>query len=270
MSVTAVAPAPPDLSEVTAAVDAALRRAVGLIRGIPDLSAPAVGNWSMEQTVAHLVSGLDVYQEIARGEGSRYTDLGAIAASNEAAMATVTQLGSSALAQRLDVAREGFVAALAGPNVPVPWHAGIPMPRSVVGGLVLGEVLVHGWDIARAAGRPWSIPPAYGALSFRSYLPLVHLFVDPVAAAGLTARYDLRVRGYPEARAIFAFDDGVLTVEREPGGPVDCVMSTAPSALVLVLMKRTGPWRPALHGQSLAWGRKPWLGFGLVKLFSPP
>jgi uncharacterized protein (TIGR03086 family) len=28
-----------------------------------------------------------------------------------------------------------------------------PMPASMIGGMVLGELVVHGWDLARAAGR---------------------------------------------------------------------------------------------------------------------
>jgi uncharacterized protein (TIGR03083 family) len=270
MTTASALPDPPELAAVAAAVDAGLRRMVDLIRGIPDLSAPAVGTWSIEHTAVHLTAGVELYAGIARGEGSPYSDLAAIAASNEALIATVTERSPQALADRLDLARKDFAAALGEENSTVPWHGGVPLPRSVVAGLVLGEIAVHGWDISRAAGRTWSIPPAYGALIFRSFLPIVHLFVDREATAGLTARYDLRARGYPEARAILAFNDGDLTVEREPAGPVDCVMSTAPGALVLVLMGRTGPWQPVFHGQALAWGRKPWLGFGLAKLFATP
>src|SRR5206468_2020151 len=86
-------PAPPELPATVAGVDTAMRRMITLVRGIPDLSPLAVGSWSMEQTVLHLVSGLDLYIGIARGQGSPYSDLGAIAASNEALMATVTERG---------------------------------------------------------------------------------------------------------------------------------------------------------------------------------
>ncbi|MGW4060253.1 TIGR03086 family metal-binding protein [Amycolatopsis sp. NPDC004747] len=34
-----------------------------------------------------------------------------------------------------------------------------PMPSAVVGAMVLGEFVLHGWDLARAGGRPCSFAP---------------------------------------------------------------------------------------------------------------
>ena len=62
---------------------------------------------------------------------------------------------------------------------------------------------------------------------------------------------------------------GALTVE--PAGPwrPDVVISAAPSPLILVFYGRVGQWGRILRGEMLAWGRKPWLAFGLPSLFLP-
>ena len=75
---------------------------------------------------------------------------------------------------------------------------------------------------------------------------------------------------FPEARGVFAFHDGELTVEGEPQGRVDCTIVGAPASMVLVMHRRVSLANPVLRGQLAAWGRKPWLALRLVNLFDPP
>jgi Mycothiol maleylpyruvate isomerase N-terminal domain len=264
--------APPrlDLPTVATAADRVLDRFASLIRAIPDLSGPAIGTWSMEQTAAHTIGVCGAYIDIARGDGSPYTDLRQVAAINEQRMTALTRRSPAELADQVQALRPALAAAVAGPDAEVPGHAGVPQLRSSAAARVLGEALVHGHDVARGAGRAWVIDPVDAALTFRSFLPFLPLFVDPVATRGLTARFDVRLRKFPEARAVFAFRDGVLTVEGEPQGPVDCVMSSAAVPLILVVHQRIGLPTPILRGQMAAWGRRPWLGFRLVNYFDPP
>jgi uncharacterized protein (TIGR03083 family) len=264
-------PLPIDLPTVAAAADRALDRVANLVHGIPDQRATALPGWSIAQTAAHLMGVIGAYIDIARGAGSPYTDLGKVAQTNDELMARITERTPAQLAAQIQALRPAVAAAVdQGPDGFQPGHLGVPTLRSIAVSRVLGEAVVHGWDIARAAGRPWPIDPPDAALIFRGFLPFLPLFVHPENAKGLTARFDVRVRKFPEARAVFAFDDGVLTVEEKPHGRADCVMSGSGPSLILVMHRRIGLAHPILRGQALAWGPKPWLGLKLISLFDPP
>lgn len=259
-----------DLPTVAAAADRALDRFANLIRSIPELSDPAVGTWNLHQVAAHVLGVVGAYADIARGEGSPYTDLARVGEVNEKRMATVSDRTPFGLSQQLQDLRPVVAAALEGPDALVPGHDGVLQLRSIAAGRILGETIVHSWDVATAAQRMWWIEPADAALIFRSFLPFLPLFVHPQNARGFTGRFDVRMRKFPEARAVLAFRDGELTVEAEPQGRVDCTLMGAPASMILVVHRRIGLANPILRGQLAAWGRKPWLGFRLVNLFDPP
>ena len=270
---TAVEHAPPpiDLSTVAAAADRALDKVANLVRGIPELSAKALPAWSIDQTAAHLMGVVGAYLDIARGAGSPYHDLGKVAQTNDERIAQITERTPFQLSEQIQALRPALAAAVEqGPDGFQPGHLGVPTLRSVAVSRILGEAVVHGWDIATAAGRLWIIDPEDAALIFRGFLPFLPVFVDPERARGVTARFDVRIRKFPEARAVLAFDHGVLTVEGEPQGRVDCVMSGAGPSMILIMHRRISLAGPILRGSAAAWGRKPWLGFRLVSLFDPP
>jgi hypothetical protein len=135
--------------------------------------------------------------------------------------------------------------------------------------LLLEEASVHGHDVATALRRPWRIRDEWAHTVFRGLLPVMPAYVSE-RAAGVRARIDLRLRGDPAARAVLDLADGAMTVH--PGPPeerVDCHVSAAPVPFLLVSLRRTGPLRPALTGQVLTWGRKPWLGAVMTDWFRP-
>jgi SCP-2 sterol transfer family len=153
----------------------------------------------------------------------------------------------------------------------VPWHAGLRMPLSTLLAVACGEYLVHGRDIARAAGRRWPVPADWARTVFFGLLPIVPHYLRAEQAHGRPARYDIRLRGEHAARAVFTVEDGVLTVGWPAAGQhADCYLSADPWAFLLVLYGRSGPLKPALTGRILAWGRRPWLAFTLPTLFRKP
>jgi hypothetical protein len=133
-----------------------------------------------------------------------------------------------------------------------------------------GEPLVHGYDIARATGRRWAIPPSEARAVIMGLLPLLPDYVEPAEAAGFRARFEVRLRGGCDARTVLAFEDGALTVEQPDGVRSDSYLSADPAAFLLVAYGRITPWGPALTGKILAWGRKPYLGFRLPGLLRNP
>jgi uncharacterized protein (TIGR03086 family) len=53
-----------------------------------------------------------------------------------------------------------------------------PLPAAVVGPLMLAEVVLHGWDLARAVGAPYDVPAALGEATLAAVTPLAQLGRD--------------------------------------------------------------------------------------------
>jgi uncharacterized protein (TIGR03083 family) len=261
-----------DKDQLIIAVEAAISRLCAVLRSVSNPDALAVGTWSVRDVAAHLANGVPLYTRIVRGEGSTYTRLDGIAAFNAAGVAAITDRDCQALAGRIESAITDFVAAVrTTPGDPeVAWHAGVLLPVSSVTATLLGEALIHGYDIAQASQQPWFIPPTHAALVFSGALPMLPYFVNRAAAAGVRASFDLRLRGKDGPQVHLAFDDGTVHIASGPAESADCHLSADPTAFLLVMYGRQGPLRPALTGKVVAWGRKPWLAFRMPSLLQRP
>jgi hypothetical protein len=93
-------------------------------------------------------------------------------------------------------------------------------------------------------------------------------WVNPVRARGLTATFEVRLRG--QARYIWSFHDGRLTVHPGDHPSVDLHLSGDPAALLLVFYRRQSQWPHIAAGRLLAWGRRPWLALTLADRFHQP
>lgn len=133
--------------------------------------------------------------------------------------------------------------------------AGVEVPLSTLLGIQLGEVLVHGFDIARAAGLPWQIDRAHAVLTLEAYMPLLPDTLDRERASGVRLAIDLRVRGMQPV--VVRIQDGILVVEDAHGQRVDCHISVDPVVYLLLVFNRIKPWKPILRGQLVTWGRRP-------------
>ena len=256
--------------ELLAAVRAALMRSAArfaeLLRKVPDRSAPAIGVWSVGETAAHVASSGPAFLAVARGT-RRPEGLDAVAAGNEAALGADPERDPAVLADRVEAgeaALAAFLAEAAG-DPEVEAFAGVRVPLSSLAAVELGELLVHGHDIARACGLPWPIPREDAAPAATGVLPILPHLVDPRKAAGMRARYEVRIRG--GGTAILAFDAGAARIEAPSSRRVDCHISMDPAAYLLLGFNRTGILRPLLGGNVLAWGRRPWLAAAFPSLF---
>jgi uncharacterized protein (TIGR03086 family) len=111
---------------------------------------------------------------------------------------------AAALAPELDAAADAWAdpAAWEGETV----MGASPMPASVVGPMMLAEFVLHGWDVARAAGAPYEVPDELGAAVLAA--------VEPLAAMGRDGGwYGAEVPVAPDAPA---FERALGLTGRDP------------------------------------------------------
>ncbi|MGH3868721.1 MAG: SCP2 sterol-binding domain-containing protein [Pseudonocardiaceae bacterium] len=254
-----------------------------LLRSIQDPAPHAVGRWSLGEVAMHLSQAWIVVPGLARRDLSRaYEVLPSLAGvAGDSLIRDMWDLGEttmlgvqsdpernpSVLADRIEARAQEYLSECVGadPHAPRPWLVqGVTVRQAVLTYHLLNETVMHGGDIAHAAGRPWPIEPAHAAMVLGRFIVPVVQALDPRAmvdaerAAGLRAIYDLRIRGGD--RFHFVFNDDVLRIEDPSPHKVDCHISADPVAMLMVLWNRQSQWSAIAKGKLLTWGRKPWLG----------
>jgi uncharacterized protein (TIGR03083 family) len=256
-------------------------RAAALLRTVQDPSREVPGlTWNVGETAAHMVADLELYTGLITGERETGGQLDGETAeaispsqvtvtANAVQLAEFTERDLARLADRLVPAADAFVAAAAGrpADATLVGTNGVRMTMPMMTATLLGELLIHGLDIARAGNVPWPITREDALLVIAGVMAMVPDYIDRAEAAGRHINYELRFRGGPHYR--LTIDDGTATVG-EPGGPVDCRIVADPVAFLLVGYGRTGQMGQILRGKILAVGRKPWLGLAFGKLITGP
>jgi len=258
-------------------------RVTALLRSINDPDAPAVGQWNLAETAMHLSQAWIAVPGLARRDLSRVHEMlpslaGAAGDSLIRDMwdlSDVTTLGvksdperdPAVLADRIEARAQEYFSECVGadPDARRPWLVqGATVRQSTLTYHLLNETVMHGYDIAHAAGRTWRIEPAHAAMVLGRFLvPVIQALdpralVDGAAANGLQASYDVRVRGGD--RFHFVFDNGAVRVEEPSSRRIDCHISADPVAFLMVVWNRQSQWSAIATGKLMAWGRKPWLG----------
>lgn len=262
---------PPDLSTTTDAFEVCARRFTALLEDVGDPGAIATGRWTIADVAAHVATGAEyLVPMIEHREGRRADSIDGITAMNDAVLERETERDLRVLARRIDAGATDMVRAFrdSDPAVPLRWHGDHRVLPGSLAGITLGEFLVHGYDVARAAGKPWTIEPGHAALVFAGVMSVLPLYVRPDATRGMHDVVEVRLRRGP--RVQIAIDDGTASVDVPNGRRADCTISAEPVAMLLVSYGRMGPVKPALTGRVAAWGRKPWLGVKLPALFKSP
>ena len=259
------------LERVLPTLDRVSGRFTALLASLPDPTAQIPGSaWSVRDAAAHVATVGPRYADGPEGRGAWVDDPRDLAALNEEQLGA---LGAADLGELAAKIRHDLVALAAqlrayGEQPPsFRFHGGERVPADSALGILLGELVVHGWDIAAAAGRPWPIEPGDVELIVEGVEPILLGWVDRDRARGLTATYELRLRG--QRTHLWSFRSGRLEVGAGPARP-DVRISADPATLLLVLYKRRSQWPAITRGRLFAWGRRPWLAFTLAGRFHQP
>ena len=228
--------------------------------------------WTADDVVAHVISATEIYADILRGRGSPYDALSpdAIAARNDADVAAFTDRRPGAMAKRLQAAIADVLAELRRDErrQSVAYHAGVTLAPASVASLLLGEVAVHGHDVAVAQRRPWTVGGEIADLIMHGVAAVMPHYVDRARARDVHTTYQVHLRG--QTTYTLRFDGPDLRVGTGWRGPVDCHISADPWTYLLAGYGRIGPIMPALTGGVVAYGRRPWLALRLPRLITAP
>jgi SCP-2 sterol transfer family len=275
----------------------ALRDVVGrvtaLLRSIENPSAPAVGQWNLGEVAVHLTHAWMMLTGLGRRDlspvhavapnvadvagGSVVRSIWDLADVNTLALKNDPERTLSLLADRIEAQAEQYFGECVDANQdePRPWMIeGTTVPQSMLTYNLLNETLIHGYDIAHAAGRQWRIEPSHASMVLSRFLvPALQVsgprvYVVEAKAGRLRATFDLRIRGGESY--YFLFEDGNLTVEEPSSRKVDCHISADPVALLLVAWDRRSQWPAIAQGKLMAWGVKPWLGIQFKSFLRTP
>lgn len=244
-----------------------------LIRGIekPDARPPKL-EWTSAEVAVHLVQTFRYDLSNVEGTSTPYPVVdGKVLASgakqSEQRIAEEPERDPQKLADLFDKAVADFLEGTAGrdPLQPVTLAEGHAMTLANLVATVLGEVLVHGYDIAQAQSKPWKMDPEAARVAVYATTATLPLGINPETTADIDVRLNVRIRGGQCFAVHIANGKGWS----EECGRADATISADAATFMLVGFGRMGPLGPALKGKILAWGRKPYLAARLSKYTLP-
>lgn len=248
-------------------------RTTDLLRGLPDLQARIPGaTWSVREAAVHLVNFAAMYQDIAVGMPSPRLSVARdhVAWDNDRRIADVAETDPDKVAALVADTVDRFLDVTTGrpATQTVTFHCGFPLNLDALVCIYLGEVLLHGYDIATAVAAPWPIDPMHAQLILYGYGPCFGLVADKQRTRGLTAGYGIDLRDGPAFTVRFV--DGEYRLEDAASGPVDATISADPVAFLMVGSGRLRVSAAIALGLLTVGGDRPELAVGFPDLFQYP
>lgn len=254
--------------ELAQRIEVAYERFVALARGVgADLR---VGEWTSGEVVGHLVTVVNRYNDFdtARlAEAPRGVD--------EVNRRELSALGAvpmptllADLAAEMARFRPRWGAASDLPlDTPLPFHGGSTIDAQSALTNLMGEYLIHGLDIARAAGRGWPIDPRDGALLLAFGTQLLPAYVRPGNTRSALIEFDL------DGVAPLVFDVAGPTLAVRAPRPDDephVVVTGDPTGVALLFYARASADELDAIGLRVVGGRRPELVSLMSEVFEEP
>jgi uncharacterized protein (TIGR03083 family) len=262
---------------------AAAARTAELIESLA-MDPPVSGSeWTVGDTAAHLIFALRGFTSSALGDYAEWFEWEAMIPNtrtpvrvevlNRTLLAVEPRGSAAEMAAWITKGAEAFVAASASLHpdqaMPTPWYG--PDETLTVAEatcLLLGEQVVHGYDVATAAGRKWPISKQDALLIFQAVRAMMPKIADPAGIGDVNATYELHL-GRAD-RFVVRIADGAALVEPVAGQRIDCHLLADPVTLMLLGYGRISQWNAIGRMKLIAWGTKPWMAFRFVSFFSNP
>ena len=179
-------------------------------------------------------------------------------------MAPVPELADEL--QALDSEIDEFFDANSDDRQTIPFHGFGFMSGNTAQTNWLGELLLHGQDVAQAVNAPWDISERDMVLVLRGAREMVPVYLRPGVAANVDACVAFQL---PEARPyLIHIHDGTAEMrERQPDDRPDAVLRLPASTMTQLLYQRIGQFAAVRRGLRLVGGRRPWVALKLMTYF---
>ena len=270
MSVTEIPELRIELGPAAEAIQRSGRRLADLLAMVDESDRGVRGlEWTLGELAAHLAARSGRFAAYLSGAAAPEGEIAGIGEENRRDVHERRERPLAAMVEELRSNVSSFVATTHGKlgADPLPWYSGVTLDVATAAGLLLGELIVHGYDAARSLGRPWPIAGNDARTVIRAMAMLAPWYVDPDATRGDRTKYRVVVRGGPAFRV--RVDDGTASIEPAEGD-ADCTIRAEPSALVLLSYGRITLWRGVARGRFVPRGRRPWRALGFARSFLPP
>lgn len=249
-------------------------RLAEMVATAQDPGAEVTPNWSVAETAAHVTAlawlaatmlrpdaePLPVPGLAERMPSSTVDDVNAI---NDLTLTHFTERDPQVLAGLLRDRIRAMLDASEGrdPAEVLPWLGGAQLPIAGLFAHLLNELLIHGYDLARTTGTPWTIAPQDAAYFFEMFMVgLAHNDVGRLldGPPPQDRRIAVEFRSDYIEPVTFVLRDGRVSAE-PPGKGADVRVTFDPAVFALMMFGRVSKPRAVLTRKVTVGGRRPWL-----------